>query len=179
MSMTQAEKQAAYRARKSNKVTPPIVTSVTEGVLPADSVLDPLDVYSESRWTYLQSRGYVWFPSLQRGRKSDHTLGVVVPGDPAYEGDGTGQCRTCGGPVQHPKVVKCIKCCTANSKPAIQHDNSACSGSPKPTFADLPTDVQASIDKHCAENNNGQRAGSHSRAAMTERALHYQGVTAV
>lgn len=44
----------------------------------------------------------------------------------------------------------------------------------KPTFADLPADVQASIEKMCAENNNGQRADSHSRATMTERALSYQ-----
>ncbi len=61
-----------------------------------------------------------------------------------------------------------------DGKPVIQHDNSACSGSAKPTFADLPSDVQASIEHMCSENNNGQRAGSHSRAAMTERALHYQ-----
>ena len=45
---------------------------------------------------------------------------------------------------------------------------------PKPTFDDLPSDVQASIESMCAENNNGQRADSHSRAAMTERALSYQ-----
>lgn len=44
----------------------------------------------------------------------------------------------------------------------------------KPTFADLPADVQASIEKMCAENNNGARAASHSRQAMTERALDYQ-----
>lgn len=40
----------------------------------------------------------------------------------------------------------------------------------------LPADVQASIEKMCAENNNGARAASHSRAAMMERALHYQRV---
>lgn len=44
----------------------------------------------------------------------------------------------------------------------------------KPGFADLPADVQASIERMCAENNNGARAASHSRAAMTERALAYQ-----
>lgn len=38
----------------------------------------------------------------------------------------------------------------------------------------LPADVQAEIEKHCSENNNGERAASHSRAAMTERALAYQ-----
>jgi hypothetical protein len=48
---------------------------------------------------------------------------------------------------------------------------------PKPDrlmFDDLPSDVQASIEKFCAENNNGERAASHSRQAMTERALDYQ-----
>ena len=40
----------------------------------------------------------------------------------------------------------------------------------------LPTDVLASIEKDCAENNGGARDASHSRAAMTERALHYQRV---
>lgn len=44
----------------------------------------------------------------------------------------------------------------------------------KQTFHDLPTDVQASIEQHCAENNDGERAASHSRATMTERALAYQ-----
>jgi len=48
-------------------------------------------------------------------------------------------------------------------------------GAPKPGFADLPSGVQAEIEKHCAENNNGERAASHSRAAMTERALRYLG----
>ena len=42
--------------------------------------------------------------------------------------------------------------------------------------APLPADVLASIEKDCAENNGGARDASHSRAAMTERALHYQRV---
>ena len=46
----------------------------------------------------------------------------------------------------------------------------------KLTFADLPADVQASIETHCSENNNGARQASHSRAAMTERAIRYQQV---
>ncbi len=37
----------------------------------------------------------------------------------------------------------------------------------------LPLDVQDEIEKHCSENNNGEREGSHSRQAMTERALAY------
>ena len=40
--------------------------------------------------------------------------------------------------------------------------------------ADLPADVQASIEKMCSENNNGERAASHTKAIMTERALAYQ-----
>jgi len=47
-----------------------------------------------------------------------------------------------------------------------------------PTFADLPADVQASIERNCAENSTaqtdiGKRAASHNRAVMTERALRY------
>ena len=43
----------------------------------------------------------------------------------------------------------------------------------KLSFKDLPADVQASIEHYCSEANNGERAGSHNRAAMTERALYY------
>ena len=43
----------------------------------------------------------------------------------------------------------------------------------KPAFADLPLDVQHEIDRMCYETT-GQRQASHTRAAMTERALHYQ-----
>ena len=38
----------------------------------------------------------------------------------------------------------------------------------------LPRDVQASIEQHCSESKKGERAASHSRQAMTERALNYQ-----
>ena len=41
-------------------------------------------------------------------------------------------------------------------------------------MSELPADVQNSIEKMCSENNNGDRAASHSRQAMTERALDYQ-----
>ena len=37
----------------------------------------------------------------------------------------------------------------------------------------LPADVVAEIERLCAENNNGARAASHSRAVMTERATRY------
>ena len=43
----------------------------------------------------------------------------------------------------------------------------------KPTFDDLPLDVQRDIIGMCYETT-GQRQASHTRAAMTERALHYQ-----
>ncbi len=172
MSKTQAEKQRDYRARqkvKSNApmvtVTPVTVTVTAESNAPTYAdVLAPLDVYSPGRWAYLQGRRYEWNQDKQRGVKSYGVIGVVVPGDPAYGEVVGGQCRTCEGEVQ--QVVKCIKCCAAGTPSPPQA---------KPhTFADLPSDVQASITKHCAENNNGQRAGSHSRAAMTERSLSYQ-----
>ena len=38
----------------------------------------------------------------------------------------------------------------------------------------LPADVQASIEHHYSENNDGARETTHSRQAMTERALKYQ-----
>jgi len=47
----------------------------------------PLDVYSEQRWAFLQSRGHVWDADRQRStRPGPQIIGVVVPGDPAYEG---------------------------------------------------------------------------------------------
>jgi len=46
--------------------------------------------------------------------------------------------------------------------------------SPPLSITDLPADVQANIERMCSENNDGIRAASHSRAAMTERALAYQ-----
>ena len=55
-----------------------------------------------------------------------------------------------------------------------ERDAPGVSSRKKQTFADLPADVQASIETNCAENNNGERAASHSRQAMTERALKYQ-----
>ncbi len=181
----QANKRASQRRRDKAKgmtVVPdkgmtiggydaPSVTDLNATIQPPDPV-GPLDVYSEQRWAYLQGRGYEWFHD--RDLAEHPTTGVkavTIPGDPAYGEVEGGQCRSCGGPVQHPKVVKCLKCCTEGvpSQPRAKAT----------TFSDLPSDVQASIDKHCAENNKGERAGSHSRAAMTERALHYQDVTAV
>jgi hypothetical protein len=50
----------------------------------------PLSVYSPERWVYLQDKGHVWEPSINRARRMDNSstsgyiLGVPVPGDPAY-----------------------------------------------------------------------------------------------
>jgi hypothetical protein len=50
----------------------------------------PFDVYSEARWSYLQSRDHVWDADRQRSfRPAEHgtkVMGVTVPGDPAYNG---------------------------------------------------------------------------------------------
>jgi len=69
---------------------------------------------------------------------------------------------------------------TAGPLPALsisEEENNAITNTTFPgrkTFKDLPSDVQAQIEKHCSENNGAERDGSHSRQAMTERALHYQ-----
>jgi hypothetical protein len=55
----------------------------------------------------------------------------------------------------------------------IECDAPSVTGAKNLTFHDLPADVQASIEHYCSENNDGARAGSHSRGAMTERALGY------
>ena len=44
-----------------------------------------------------------------RDRKRDET--VTVEKRDAAEIVTENVCRTCGGPVEHPKVVKCLKCC--------------------------------------------------------------------
>ena len=107
--LTPAEKQKRYRARKSNGNAPEKVTRVTEDnpqnvteqdaeqlvdVLEAqlEAMMDPtvdllphpLDVYSESRWSFLQSRGHVWDSERRRSFRSDGIMGVTVPGDPGY-----------------------------------------------------------------------------------------------
>ena len=62
------------------------------------------------------------------------------------------------------------------TSPYAKHVVDVVMGGTKPTFADLPADVQSDIEHFCSENNDGERSGSHSRAAMTERAIHYQRV---
>ena len=82
MALTQAEKQKRYRDRhKSNELPPKSNESVTEEVV----TVTPLDVYSESRWEFLQSRGHVWNPERQCSVRPDGVIGVTVPGDPGYE----------------------------------------------------------------------------------------------
>ena len=114
--LTPAEKQKRYRDHKKvTKVTgnaPEKVTRVTEDnpqnvteqdaeqlvdVLEAqlEAMMDPtvdllphpLDVYSESRWSFLQSRGHIWNPERRRSFRPDGIMGVTVPGDPGYEVD--------------------------------------------------------------------------------------------
>lgn len=137
------------------KATSPLTEGVTpidrQGVTsdnPVAPCVTPLDVYSEHRWTRLQSQGWKWGKD---GKVVSPDGEIMDPepifGDPAYQGVNA----TVG-------IVKI-------ANPA------AC------TFTDLPLDIQQQINKHCSEANQGQRAGTHSRAAMTERALHYQEVT--
>ena len=116
--LTPAEKQKRYRDHKKvTKVTgnaPEKVTRVTEDnpqnvteqdaeqlvdVLEAqlEAMMDPtvdllphpLDVYSESRWSFLQSKGYKWDESWGMavgGSGCGLVMGVTVPGDPGYGG---------------------------------------------------------------------------------------------
>ena len=106
MSKTQAEYQKAYRKRKkltrktnasltnapetnapSLQPDPPCVETVPESSeSTAAPAVGPLDVYSESRWSFLQSRGHVWNPERRRSFRPDGIMGVTVPGDPGYEG---------------------------------------------------------------------------------------------
>ncbi len=76
--------------------------------------------------------------------------------------------------------MKQCKQCQAEYEPktaASEYCSGACraqTSRSRALMSDLPQDVQDQIELHCAENNKGERAGSHSRAAMTERALSYQ-----
>ena len=66
------------------------VVSVAELMEEPNEPIGPLDVYSEQRWAYLQSKGYVWDESSRRGVSTVSgtlatiVVGVTVPGDPAY-----------------------------------------------------------------------------------------------
>ena len=111
MAKTQAERARDYRARKRDGVTDENVTkperdgqSVTECDHPSDMVcgecdttmaavheainpIGPLDVYSEQRWSFLQSRGHVWDADRQCSVRPDGVIGVTVPGDSGYRGE--------------------------------------------------------------------------------------------
>ena len=86
MPKTQAQRAREYRQRKRDVVTDSNVTTVTETVTPNVTDMGPLDVYSEHRWQYLQSRGHKWDSALCRSVRPDGVVGVTVPGDPAYDG---------------------------------------------------------------------------------------------
>ena len=85
MAKTAAERMAESRARKRNSATPESATSVTISERNTPSATGPLDVYSEQRWAYLQSRGHKWDATRQRsfrpGPAGTHIMGVTVPGD--------------------------------------------------------------------------------------------------
>jgi len=58
------------------------------------SVCSPLDVYSEHRWSFLQSQGFEWDDDRGRAYRparagevtgDGEVMGVVVPGDPGYK----------------------------------------------------------------------------------------------
>ena len=77
MAKTQASRSKEYRQRKRDGVTE----------------IGPLDVYSESRWKFLQEQGYVWDESSSATGNAVRKVGnamvgfaVPVPGDPGYPG---------------------------------------------------------------------------------------------
>ena len=93
MALSSAERQKRYRERNAQRAES--VTRVTENVTERNGsvtescVTNPLDVYCQRRWDYLQSCGYVWDES--RGRAilvvgEEVTVGVTVPGDPGHDG---------------------------------------------------------------------------------------------
>ena len=118
MAKTAAERAKKYRLHKAEAmqaeqrhesvtaVNEPVTAeirdeSVTEtkcdapslmGAVPGDPI-GPLDIYSEQRWSYLQSMGHVWDADRQRSTRpaksnecavDGEIIGVTVPGDPAY-----------------------------------------------------------------------------------------------
>ena len=97
-----------------------------------------------------------------RDRKRDETSTPNVTGVTEPISVTQGVCKCCHGPTQHPKVVKCLKCCTTDI-----------SNPPEPQDDTLPQDVLDAIEQQCFETT-GDREGSHTRAAMTGRALAYQ-----
>ena len=46
------------------------------------------------------------------------------------------KCKTCGGPVQHPKVVKCLTCCTGEKLPAPEPTPEPADAGPLSVYSD-------------------------------------------
>ena len=93
MAKTQAERAREYRNRKRDVEVTPGVTKCDVKCDATVTVCDelekgPLDVYSESRWAFLRSRGHVWDAGLGRSTRpagGGMIIGVTVPGDPGYD----------------------------------------------------------------------------------------------
>jgi hypothetical protein len=87
-SVTKRDEAVTQPERDALSVTHPNTIDSSTSSLTIN--IGPLDVYSESRWSYLQSRGHVWDAARQRSfRPAEHgtrVMGVTVPGDPAYDG---------------------------------------------------------------------------------------------
>ena len=109
MAKTAAQRMRESRDRKRNSATHQSATDVAQQA----SATGPLDVYSEQRWAFLQSRGHVWDANRQRStRPAEHgsiVVGVAVPGDPGYE-HGPGVCRQCGEQTEAEAETKCLRC---------------------------------------------------------------------
>jgi hypothetical protein len=92
MAKSAAERMRDYRNRQRNEN----VTSVTKSDRNRPTVTGPLDVYSERRWSFLQGRGYEWYPdrlgevkcgvAIKNLGERGQLFGVTVPGDPGYRG---------------------------------------------------------------------------------------------
>lgn len=118
----EATRERVRRYRERQQVTPesnalaqqqePLSTAHIQGMQHDLLANTPYDIYSESRWKFLQSRGYIWDVSRQRAFKPDGTMGVTVPGDPAYESE-PGVCRTCSDKTQIKSITNCHKCVEA------------------------------------------------------------------
>lgn len=74
------------------------------------------------------------------------------------------QCKQCGTEYEPKRSTS--ECCSDVCRSLRTRTRSL--------MKDLPADVQAAIERDCAENNGGARDASHNRAAMIERALDYQ-----
>ena len=104
MAKTAAEKQKSYRDRKRNAQA--VVTHDSNATLPIDVQADIERMCSEN------NKG-VRSASHSRAAMTDLKYHKMFGGSK----EPTGKCLACGGPVQHPSVVKCLKCCTCVPAP--------------------------------------------------------------